>query len=95
MRNIYWFADVTIKSSLGYSDYKVTELKILRGMRKTKQQNKSLGLQISTVRRGSTSDSFWEVKGVQECWRTAFSKHRSGPHLPAEKPADITTKQPG
>lgn len=38
----YWFADVAINSSLGYSDRKITELKILRGMRKTNSRIKAL-----------------------------------------------------
>lgn len=38
----YWFSGVTINSSLGYSDCKITELKILRGMRKTKNRIKAL-----------------------------------------------------
>lgn len=31
----YWFADMTANSRLSYKDLKITELKILRGMRKT------------------------------------------------------------
>ena len=38
----YWFADVTVTSSLGYSDLKITELKILRSMRKTDSRIKAL-----------------------------------------------------
>lgn len=38
----YWFADVTINSNLGYSDCKITELKILWGMRKTNSRIKAL-----------------------------------------------------
>jgi len=38
----YRFADVTSNSSLAYSDCKITELKILRGMRKMNSRTEAL-----------------------------------------------------